>query len=287
MLDCHFAGALEARLGVARKRIGEILLERQLITTAELERGLARHRETGERLGSSLVALGILSEDKLCSALGEALGMEEVSMPPAEIDWAALHSLRGQFCYRHGLFPLRIESSVQSGRKSLVVAIADPLNLPALEEIEFSTGMRVSAKIAPLSRIRTAIYTWYRELREPSAPNPNAEMTIIRPGGVEEILSMTGEEAAAMEALPLTPEAEVADESEELAEVIRARIEERKKKRARSVDDDLDDLFGLKKETPLDRIEKLESRMWALLRILAKKGLITREEFFEELWDKD
>jgi len=74
-----------------------------------------------------------------------------------------------------------------------------------------------------------------------------------------------------------------------LAELIREQAAQRKIKRSKAtqVEDDLSYLFGVKTSSVNDQIEELESRFWALLRIMAKKGLITRDEFLRELAGKD
>jgi len=294
---------------MARKRLGELLLERRIIAPPQLDQALAYQRQTGHRLGAALVALGFVSEGQLCDALAQGLGLKAVTMPPAEIDWTALHSLRSRFCEANDLFPLAIDTSVP-GRKAMVVAMADPLNIPAIEEIEFTTGMKVVAVIAPLSGIRAAIRNYY--LKE--QPGTAGRMTVVHQGGKEEVIidhptmpvqiPDLGPRAGARpspsprrktrsdEELPLLEGAEVVEVTERtaLADLIRDRAEKRRNKKPnpdpKTVDDDLNYLFGMK-ETPSDEIAKLESKLWALLRIMAKKGLISREEFLKEIADKD
>lgn len=307
---------------MARKRLGELLLERRIIAPPQLDQALAYQRQTGHRLGAALVALGFVSESQLCDVLAQALGMKAVAMPPAEIDWTALHSLRSRFCEANDLFPLSIDTA-NPARKAIVVAMADPLNIPAIEEIEFTTGMKVVAVIAPLSGIRSAIRRYY--LKE--QPGTGNRMTVVHQGGQEVVAEHpttpvqipTGAQArpppaprapsrppappptAPMrrrtrsdEEMPVLQGAEVVEVTERtaLADLIRERAEKRRKKKPTSpeqpsVDDDLNYLFGMKAESPDDEIAKLETKFWALLRIMAKKGLITREEFLRELTDQE
>ncbi|MBI5548968.1 MAG: general secretion pathway protein GspE [Deltaproteobacteria bacterium] len=302
---------------MARKRLGELLLERKVITPPQLDQALAYQRQTGHRLGAALVALGFLGETQLCEALAQALGLKAVQLPPEEVDWTALHSLRSRFCEANDLFPLAMDTSHPS-RKTIVVAMADPLNIPAIEEIEFTTGFKVVAVIAPLTSIRQSIRRYY--LKD-AGPQHGDRTTGVRPGGSEQAppnSSARGTSPSPSPSRPAKasvskPPASSGSRTEEnempvladnellewhevtertaLADLIRARAEKQKKKKSppdsSSVDEDLAYLFGVKAQSPSDEIARLESKLWALLRIMAKKGLITREEFLQELSDKD
>lgn len=283
-----------------RKRIGEILLQRGAISPVQLEEGLKAQRQTQQRLGTTLVAQGAITEATLVQALSEALGLPVVDLAALTPDWAAIHLVRARFCEQHELFPFALEN--RGGRRHLVVAMTDPLHGPALEEIEFTTGLKVSPRVAARSAVRAAILRYYHK----AAPTP------ARPG------APTGKEAPrAAQARPPLPSrpapAPREDEDEEvivgeelsaadktqrtrLADLITEREQQRRKGAkaparpapgGSGVLDDLDYLIGgggLRDEP--DRIEELERKFWALMRIMARKGLLTNEEFTRELDDK-
>jgi hypothetical protein len=281
---------------MARKRLGELLLEHGIISRDQLEKGLNYQRQTGHRLGTALVALGFLTEEQLCAALGKALGIKAVRMPPRpdQVDWAAVQVLRARFCEANDLFPISLDASNPT-RKSVIIAMADPLNIPAIEEIEFTTGMKVVPVIAPLSGVRAAIRRYYlKQNPDVAVPGTGASdrMTIIRAGGVEDVVSTSSRPQRLVarppeEDLPLVEAEPVREVTERtaLADLIQDRVERNRRKRS-SVEADLDYLFGVP-DTTGDSLQKLESRFWALLRIMAKKGLITRDEFLRELADVD
>ncbi|WP_163783762.1 general secretion pathway protein GspE [Myxococcus vastator] len=289
---------------MARKRIGELLLEQRAISVAQLEAGLAAHRKSGQRLGATLIAQGAITEATLADALSQALGLPRVDLAATTPEWAAVHMLRARFCEQHDLFPIALESV--GGRKQLVVAMSDPLNVTAVEEIEFTTGLKVSPRVAPLSTVRGAILRYYHKV-------PVASPTASRPAPVRPAAKPA--KAAPPVTRPAAPAPEEDDEEviigEELppgeatqrtslAELIRAREAQSKQKRgqggaakpkatvenAAGVLDDLDYLFGQAREDP-DRVEELERKFWALMRIMARKGLLTNEEFTRELDDED
>jgi len=293
------------RARMARKRIGEILLERGAITPEQLDAGLKAQRQTQQRLGATLVSQGAITEPMLVQALSEALEIPVVDLRTATPDWAAVHLVRARFCEQHEVFPYALESV--GGRRQLVVAMTDPLNQSAVEEIEFTTGLKVSPRVAALSGVRAAIMRYYHKATpgaaaSPSRPAPPTLPSMARgasqrpaapatpphprsPEDDEEVI--VGEEVSAAETTARTS----------LAEKIRQREEQQRQKRGQGegksrpsgtsdVLDDLEYLIGDLREEP-DRVEELERKFWALMRVMARKGLLTNEEFTRELDDKD
>jgi hypothetical protein len=289
---------------MARKRIGEILMERGAITPEQLEAGLKAQRQTQQRLGATLVSQGLITEPMLVQALSEALGIPVVDLRTATPDWAAVHLVRARFCEQHEMVPYALESV--GGRRQLVVAMTDPLNQSAIEEVEFTTGLKVSPRVAALSGVRAAILRYYHKATPgpaPAAPTsappplsgaargasqrPAAPATPSRappPADDEEVI--VGEEVSAREKTDRTA----------LADLIREREEKQRQKRGQSesksrstgslgVLDDLEYLIGDLREEP-DRVEELERKFWALMRIMARKGLLSKEEFTSELDDE-
>lgn len=238
---------------MARKRIGEVLLERGLITVPQLDAALRRHRPGSERLGATLVALGALSEVQLTATLAEMQGLQVIDLARAEPEWSAVHLLPADFCLRHQLFPVALRD--EPGRRILTVAMADPLDLPALDAVERRTGCKARAVLATGSSIRGAIAR-YHQRAEPRF-DTGETMTLIRPGGevVEVDLELEVEEA---EVLPLENELPP--------------------RRGTAVADDLEFLFGRRAPVPPDRLAGIERRIAGLARLLESKGICTRAE---------
>jgi hypothetical protein len=271
---------------MAKKRIGELLLERGAITGKQLEEGLSFHRQTGQRLGVALIQKGFLTEERLAKALSEALGVPEVDLKSTPPDWSALHMLRARFCESNDLFPYALQTP-RGGRKQLLVAMSDPLNLPAIEELEFTTGLKVLARVAPLSSIRAAILRHYHKVAPAEADART--MTIIQPGGASRTVDPdTGEEkkpGGDEEEVIVGEEVKETTARTSLADLMAVREEQRRQRRkgkgGTGLAKDLDYLFGVKSEE--DTLESLERKFWALMRLMARKGLITKDEFSKEL----
>lgn len=271
---------------MARKRLGELLVERRVITVSQLEEGLAHQRQHRMRLGAALVAKGLLSEGELVKALSLALEIPLVELRRVEPEWSAVHLLRARFCETHDLFPFALEQG--RTRKLLAVAMSDPLNFPAIEEIEFTTGLKVSPHLAPLSEVRESILRWYHKIE----PDSGTGMKVIPAGG---------EQGAGTARSRVVPEIDFDEEEvivgEEIEsterttlEALIARREQQRRQRraakgeqkpADGLAGDLDYLFGMREDT--DEVAELERKFWALMRIMARKGLITREEFQSEV----
>jgi Type II secretion system (T2SS), protein E, N-terminal domain len=224
---------------MSRRRIGELLLERGAVTQAQLQAGLKAQQETRQRLGVTLIRLGFLSEVALAQTIGSSLQIATVDLAQMKVEWAAVHTLRARFCEEHELFPFAIDGKGGTGRKVLV-AMADPLNATAIEEIEFTTGLHVVPYVSTHSQVRAAILKFYHK------------DTVSLEAQVPTVL---GEEIVS------GPNLMPAQSKPKL-----------------TVAKDLDFLFG----SEVDTLEKSEQRFWALMRVLQRKGLVTREEFLKE-----
>ncbi|MDX2011093.1 MAG: hypothetical protein SFW67_12920 [Myxococcaceae bacterium] len=264
---------------MTRKRIGELLLERQVLTKAQLEAGLAAQKRTRQRLGITLIQQGVLSEAQLAGALAASLGVPAVDLSRVQVDWSAVHMLRARFCENHEVFPFGIDGKGTTSKR-LVVAMADPLNQAALDEIGFTTGLTVSPCVATHSQAREAILRYYHKVTGSAAVLPAASGS---PGGAtvrlipspvdEDEPVVMGEEIISINN-PLPPDVATP-----------AKAESQPKKRLDpALAKDLGFLFGERAEG--EDLETLERRFWALLRALSKKGLLTREEFLAELGDE-
>jgi hypothetical protein len=242
-----------------RKRIGELLLERAAISKEQLEAGLQAQKRTRQRLGVTLIQQGVLSEIQLAQVLAQSLSLATVDLNQVQVDWSAVHMLRSRFCENHELFPFAVDGKGTQNKK-LLVAMSDPLNQPAIEEIEFTTGLQVTPYVSTHSQVRAAILRYYHK----ASPADSARAKPAPVPVEDEAPTVMGEEIiSTLTALPDEPATAP-------------------KKKSDSVAKDLDFLFGGRTDEETD-VEKLERRFWALLRILQRKGLLTRDEFLKEL----
>ncbi len=267
---------------MAKKRVGEVLLERGAITQAQLDSALSEQKRTRRRLGATLIERGVISEAQLASVLAESLGLSAVDLQVVSVDWSAVHLLRARFCEQHELFPFAIEGKGTAQRR-LVLAMADPLNQAALDEIEFTTGLAVQARIATHSQIRAAILRYYH--KEGGGPAASVGPLLAPAAHDEADVVVMGEEIISQANVIPAPPPRVVDPGLEELIAQRAQQQTTQKKKGDPLLKDLDVLFGGRPQDD-DAVEKLNKKFWALMRIMARKGLITRDEFQQEL-DED
>ncbi|MFT3710616.1 MAG: general secretion pathway protein GspE [Archangium sp.] len=244
---------------MARKRIGELLLERGAISKSQLDAGLAAQKRTRQRLGVTLISMGALTEVQLAQVLAQSLELGTVDLTQVQVEWAAVHMLRDRFCETHELFPFAIDGK-GTKEKRLLVAMSDPLNQPAIEEIEFTTGLPVALYVSTHSQVRAAILRYYHKASPAEAAARAKPPAALPPPPAEDDPPMVMGEEIVSQQNPMPPQPG----------------------RSSSVSKDLDFLFGNRPDEETD-VEKLERRFWALLRLLQRKGVMTRDEFLAEV----
>jgi type II secretory ATPase GspE/PulE/Tfp pilus assembly ATPase PilB-like protein len=125
-----------------RQRLGDVLLERELVTRHQLDEALARQRVGGRRLGEVLISMGVITQEQLSWALSESLHIPFVELSDDVIDLEVTRSLPEAVLRRHEAVPvLRVSNE-------MTVLLADPTNRQAAIELEALTGSRVTVALA-------------------------------------------------------------------------------------------------------------------------------------------
>ncbi|WKZ33393.1 MAG: ATPase, T2SS/T4P/T4SS family [Thermodesulfobacteriota bacterium] len=146
---------------MAVKKIGELLVESGLITEEQLEEALAAGKENkGTRTGALLVKLGYATEIDIAQTLSYQVGIPFMDMASTTVDPESLKLVSEKLARKYLLVPLYHD------KKILRIAMADPLNLNAIDDLRFSTGMEIQPFIATLSDVNSAISRYYH-LNEP------------------------------------------------------------------------------------------------------------------------
>lgn len=138
-----------------RKFIGEYLLEKGLINAKQLKEALEEHKKTNRRIGDILVKHGYVREEDIYSALSEQLGIAFIDVTSYQFDTASVRLIPRETAER-----LQAIAVCQMG-KSLTVAMTDPLNVEAIDEIERLTGLSLSPLFATAAGIREVISRYY------------------------------------------------------------------------------------------------------------------------------
>ncbi|MCB9546624.1 MAG: type IV-A pilus assembly ATPase PilB [Myxococcales bacterium] len=137
------------------ERLGELLVRESLISLAQLKSAQDRQRKTGERLGYALTKLGMVGERELTQFLSRQYGVPSINLDDFEIDDDVIKLIPRELAYRHLVLP------VSRAGSSLIVAMSDPANLTAIDDVKFHTGYNVEVVVASEEAIRGAIERYY------------------------------------------------------------------------------------------------------------------------------
>ncbi len=138
-------------------RLGEILVTNNLITREQLAKALEEQKMSGgqARLGTILVKQNLISEQNLTAFLSKQYGVPTVSLSSYDVDPAVTKIIQSEVVQKYQLVPINRVGA------TLVVAVTDPSNLFAIEDIKFMTGYNVEMVIASESDIKAAIDKYY------------------------------------------------------------------------------------------------------------------------------
>ena len=118
-----------------KEKLGQILIKNRIINEEQLQHALERQRETGESLGRVLIDLKMVSEGALTSILARQIGLKYVDLANFDVDISASSMVDAEVARRYTLIPVGFDGD------RLMVAMADPTNVFALDDIRIMTGM--------------------------------------------------------------------------------------------------------------------------------------------------
>lgn len=136
-------------------KLGEILVRENLITSQQLRETLEYQRANGGRLGSNLVRLGFVSDDVVTAVLSRQYGVPSINLDLFQIEADVIKLISEEVALKYSVLPI---SKVGA---SLTLAMADPTNVFAMDDIKFMTGLNVEPVIASETSIQLAIAKYY------------------------------------------------------------------------------------------------------------------------------
>ncbi len=148
------------RLGMGRKkiRIGDVLIAAGAITEEQLQEALAYQKENGGKLGNVLVDLGFISDQILITLLTQQLGIDYISLKGAKIEDSVVHLVPEPMIAKYRVMPVEIDPD---NPNILKVAMSDPQDLDAIDDISLVTNLQVEPMLANESEINDAIGKYY------------------------------------------------------------------------------------------------------------------------------
>jgi len=136
-------------------KLGELLLRNKLLTKEQLEKALQVQKTSGNKLGYDLVKLKYVSDEDIAQCLSKQFGIPAINLSHFEIDQSILDLIPVEVCRKYDLIPVNRTGAM------LTVAMADPTNIRAMDEINFICGYQVEPVVASDFAVREAVDKYY------------------------------------------------------------------------------------------------------------------------------
>src|SRR5881296_1246347 len=169
--------------GTGRRRLGELLLAEGVVTPDQLNRALEIHRATGERLGQVLLDMGVVDQERLARHLGRQIGAEFVRLVGTNLREDVLTLLPQQLASRLQAIP------IARARGLLTVAMVDPLDVVAIDDIRRTTGLSIKVALTTVQDFQYALGQYptldvaeelVRDLPQPQAVDEEMSLERLR-----------------------------------------------------------------------------------------------------------
>src|SRR5262244_1597636 len=136
-------------------KLGDLLLKAKLISQEQLDAALKSQREEGGKLGEALVRIGAVNENDITETLSQQFGVPSIDLANFEIDPAVIKVVPGDVARKYGVLP------VNKTGATLTIAMGDPTNVFAMDDIKFMTGYNVEPVVASEVALRKSIEKHY------------------------------------------------------------------------------------------------------------------------------
>ncbi|MEO6238905.1 MAG: type II secretion system protein GspE, partial [Vicinamibacterales bacterium] len=136
-------------------RIGELLLKEKRITPAQLQEALNYQKTSGGKLGFNLVKLGFVKDEDITALLSKQYGVPSINLTQFEIDPAIVKLIPSETAHKYQIVPLSRAGA------TLTIAMTDPTNVFAMDDIKFMTGYNVEPVVASETAVTDAIARYY------------------------------------------------------------------------------------------------------------------------------
>ena len=142
---------------ITNKHLGELLIERGIINKEQVDMALAYQKEKGRLIGEVLVELNFATEEEIAQALTCQYGFPYLPLASYEIDEEVISAVPENVCKQFCLVP------IDKIGKSLTLAMANPLNVQAIEDVELISGCSVQAFVSTASDIKKTVDKYYKK----------------------------------------------------------------------------------------------------------------------------
>src|SRR6476469_1950403 len=193
-------------------RIGELLLKEKRITPEQLQEVLAYQKANGGKLGLILVKLGFAKDEELTALLSKHYGVPSINLTQFEIDPAVIKLIPPETAHKYQIVPLSRAGA------TLTIAMTDPTNVFAMDDIKFMTGYNVEPVVASETAVTEAVQRYYPTGATKQGPQKSAQTTQAAAGSSgPSALDMATKGLEELQALGDTGDVEVLEELQEIS----------------------------------------------------------------------
>jgi type IV pilus assembly protein PilB len=177
-------------------RLGDLLVKNNLITKEQLAKALDEQKDSGGqlRLGTILIKNDVISESDLTSFLSKQYGVPSINLAEFEVDQAVIKIIPTEISQKYQIIPVNRAGS------TLIVAMSDPSNIFAIDDIKFMTGYNVEVVVASESAIKTSIDKYYDQSASLADVMSDLDMEDLEVIGDEEEVDVSSLERATEDA---------------------------------------------------------------------------------------
>ncbi len=168
-------------IGQKRKQLGQILIEEGLVTEKELEEGLAHQAQHGGALGRVLVDLGVVTDNDILLAIAKQAGMDIIDLEHLELPQEVTEMISPSVAQVYRIIPVNFEEGV------LTVAMADPLNVNAIDDLRFMLNCDVAGAVSNEQAVTEAIEKYYGSETESIAD-------LVKDIGEDDLMEIRGDD---------------------------------------------------------------------------------------------
>src|SRR5688572_27259403 len=188
-------------------RIGELLLKEKRITPDQLQQALNTQKAGGGKLGYNLVKMGFVKDEEITALLSKQYGVPSINLAQFDIDAAVVKLIPADTAHKYQIVPLS-----RSGA-TLTIAMTDPTNVFAMDDIKFMTGYNVEPVVASETAVTEAIQRYYPS----SAASKGGSLTAPTPSGGSTLEMATKGLEELQASLGTTADVEVLEELQEIS----------------------------------------------------------------------
>ena len=123
-------------------RLGEMLLEKNIITKEQHKKAIEEHKKTGEFLGQVFIRMGFISDIDLMKILSQQMGIPYTNLKEIKIDSSVIKRVPSKFAWHYKIMPVKLNGNM------LTVAVSNPFDMWPLDEIEINLGFRAERTLA-------------------------------------------------------------------------------------------------------------------------------------------